>query len=70
MRIIKKFYCTGCKLIEMSATPENPPKCPKCGEIRVLMDIWILKGDWAGEVGSPSERQAIMRFERGLKHVR
>lgn len=46
MRIVKKFYCTGCKLIEMSASPENPSKCPKCGEIRVLMDVWILKGDW------------------------
>jgi len=63
MRIIKKFYCTGCKLIEMSAILENPTRCPKCGEIRVLMDVWILGGEWAPEKKISSYQQNLMKYK-------
>jgi NAD-dependent SIR2 family protein deacetylase len=69
MRIIKKFYCTGCKKIEISATPENPSKCPKCGEIRVLMDVWILKGDWVEEKKISSYQQDLMKYKGRSRHT-
>ena len=64
MRLLKKYGCYACGFSEWIEDNKSGEKCPECGSMRFLLDVWVAEGKWVEvETSHPNQYKMFKKKE-------